>query len=117
MNIMQRLIHADAPPLRLEDSGAIRVGASRVLLEIVLGDYLAGDAPETIAEGYPTLELADVHATIAYFLRHRAEMDEYLAERERLGEEVMAKIAARQGDLGELGERIRSARESEERKR
>ncbi len=106
---MSRLIHTDAAPLRLEDSGAIRVGGSRVLLEIVLGDYLAGVTPEEIADSYPTLELADVHATVAYFLRHREEMLEYLAEREKLGEEVMAKLASRQRDLGQVRERVRAA--------
>ena len=111
---MPRSIHADAPPLRLEESGAIRVGGSRVLLEIVLGDYLAGESPEAIAESYSTLDLADVHATIAYYLRHRAEVDEYLAQRDRLGEEVMAKIATGQGDLGELRQRIRAARKAQE---
>ena len=55
---------------------------------------------------YPTLELADVYATIAFILNHRPEIDAYMAksetEAERLGREW-----ERQFPTHELRRRIR----------
>ena len=59
----------EAPPLRREDSGAIRVGQTRVLLELVVHAFQDGATPEAIVQGYPTLSLAEVYAVIAYALR------------------------------------------------
>lgn len=57
----------------------MRVGGTRVTLESVLHAYLDGESAEGVAERFPALELADVHATIAWYLRHRPEADAYLA--------------------------------------
>ena len=38
----------------------------RLAVEHVLGMLAAGDAPETILEGYPWLEAEDIQACIAY---------------------------------------------------
>jgi len=89
-------IHADLVPLRVEDTGAIRVGDSRVLLDIVIGAYQRGDAAEVIAHCYPTLQLADVYAVIAYYLRHKEEVDAYVARREKEADELQEMIEANQ---------------------
>lgn len=68
-----------AIPLRSDSGGVLRVGGTRVTLESVLGAYLEGETAEGIVERFPTLDLADVHATIAWFLRHRPEAGAYLA--------------------------------------
>jgi uncharacterized protein (DUF433 family) len=70
-------------PLRLDKGGVVRVGRTRVTLDSVLRAYLDGESAEGVVERFPTLDLADVHATIAWFLRHRAEADEYLAQGRR----------------------------------
>jgi uncharacterized protein (DUF433 family) len=101
-------IQSEAPPLRIDEAGAIRIADTRVLLEIVVNAFRAGSAPEEIARDYSTLELSDVYAVIAYCLRHQAEIDEYLAERERMATEVRARIDAWQGDLTEIRERLLS---------
>jgi len=75
-------------PLRLDDSGTLRVGNTRVTLDVVVGVYTRGETAEYIAENFDTLELADVHAVIAYYLRHRDEVDAYLAERDARAEEA-----------------------------
>ena len=72
-----------ASPLRLDKGGVVRVGRTRVTLDSVLAAYLEGESAEGVVERFPTLDLADVHATIAWFLRHRAEAEEYLAEGRR----------------------------------
>ena len=52
-----------------EPPGVLRVGKSRVLLELVIHAYQQGETPEAIVEMYDTLDLADVFAVIAYYLR------------------------------------------------
>lgn len=99
-------IQSETPPLRIDESGAIRIADTRVLLEIVVHAFRAGAAPEEIARDYSTLELSDVYAVIAYCLRHQAEVDEYLAEREQTATVVRARIEASQGDLKDLRERL-----------
>jgi uncharacterized protein (DUF433 family) len=98
--------HADAPPLREDPNGALRVGDSRVLLELVLRAFQDGATPETIVQQYSTLALPDVYAVIAYYLRHRSDIEEYLARREQMAEEVRKQIETQQGDLSEIRARL-----------
>ena len=42
----------------------------RLAVEHVLGMLAAGDDPETILEGYPWLERADIQACLVYARRH-----------------------------------------------
>lgn len=62
-------------------------------------EFHNGPDPEAIVHGYSTLKLADVYDVIAYYLRHREEIDEYLrgrrAEAEKLREEIEAKQPSR----------------------
>ena len=73
---------AEAPPIR-EADGALRVGRTGVTLETVLWAYQEGTTPEGIVDQFPSLVLADVYDVIAYYLRHRNAVDEYLREREQ----------------------------------
>jgi uncharacterized protein (DUF433 family) len=92
-DIANRLpLHADPPPLRLDEGGAVRVGNTRVSLDLVVEQYENGMAPEDMVRAYDTLVLADVHAVIAYYLRHRAEVQAYLKRRKEEAEALRAKI-------------------------
>jgi uncharacterized protein (DUF433 family) len=103
---------AEAPPLREDDAGAVRVGDSRVLLELVIRAFQDGATPETIVQRYSTLELPDVYAVIAYYLRHRGVIEEYLERREQVAEEVRQRIEDQQGDLSEIRARLLAKRQS-----
>lgn len=59
----------------------ILVGGTRVTFDVVIAEYLNGAAANDIAQDFPAISLADVHGTIAYYLRHREELDRYLDER------------------------------------
>jgi len=107
---MSVLIQTDAPPLRQDSSGALRVGQSRVLLELVIRAFQDGATPEAIVQRYPTTTLADIYAVIAYYLRHRGVVEEYLATREQEAEEIRQRIERRQGDLAELRRRLLAQR-------
>ena len=63
--------HTEAPPLNEDATGALPVGNSRVLLEIVVRAFQDGATPETIMQRYSTLALHDVYAVLAYYLRIR----------------------------------------------
>jgi len=65
-------------PLRTDQDGVIRVGHSRVTLTTIIHRYWAGDTPEEIHDGFPTVSLAEVFAVIAYYLAHPEEGDEYV---------------------------------------
>jgi uncharacterized protein (DUF433 family) len=105
------LIRSETPPLHEDSTGALRVGESRVLLELVVRAFQDGATPEAVVQRYPTTTLGDVYAVIAYYLRNRDEMEGYLAQREQRAVEVRRRIEAGQGDLGELRRRLLARRE------
>lgn len=73
-------------PIRADEYGRLRVGNTRVLLDLVIYAYWRGETPETITDSYPTLSLDAVYLAIGYYLRHRAEIDAYLREQEAQAE-------------------------------
>ena len=75
-------------PLMLGEDGVIRVGKTRVTLDTVVYAFQDGATAEEIASQYPSLDLSDVYLVIAYYLKHRAEVETYLQEREKIVEEV-----------------------------
>lgn len=103
-------ISAEAPPIRTDDAGVLRVGTSRVLLELVIRAFQDGATPESIVQRYESLSLSDTYAVIAYYLRHRDEVERYLAQREREAEEVQRLTAPRNGDLDEIRKRLAARR-------
>ncbi len=95
-------IHPEPIPLRVDEHGVIRVGDSQVLLDIVIREFNNGAEPEAIASGYPTLNLADVYGVIAYYLRHRVELDQYVYDRRHDAEKLRQEIEAKQPSRAEL---------------
>lgn len=87
-------LHADPLPLRIDEGGAVRVGKSRISLDLVVEQYGNGMTPEDMVRAYDTLVLADVHTVIAYFLRHRDEVQAYLKQRAEEAESLRTKIEA-----------------------
>lgn len=95
-------LHAEPPPLRVDQGGVVRVGNSRISLDLVVEQYENGMTPEDMVRAYDTLVLADVHAVIAYYLRHRDEVRTYLKRRHEEAKALRATLE---------GERPRAARE------
>jgi len=79
-------------PLRLTEDGTIRIVGSRVSLDSVIHHYKIGASAEQIAERFPGIELADVYATIAYYLAHVETLDEYLRQQETEGDRIQERI-------------------------
>ena len=105
-------LHAEQPPLRIDAGGAVRVGRSRVDLDLVVEQYENGKTPEDMIRAYDTLELADVHAVIAYYLRHRDEVRAYLNRRAEEAGTLRATIEAEHPRIARealLARRVREA--------
>lgn len=89
---MSTLENTQTLPLRLTEDGTIRVADSRVSLESVVHHYKLGASAEQIAHKFPALDLADVYATITYYLSHEATVEEYLKQQEAKGDRVQERI-------------------------
>lgn len=81
-------------PLRTDEHGAIRVGNTRVLLELVIHAYYMGETPEGIVDSYPSLTTADVYAVIGYYLANREEIDAYVRQRDQQADQFLRDMEA-----------------------
>jgi hypothetical protein len=52
-------------------------------------------SPEEIVLRYDVLRLEDVYLVLGYYLRHKADVDAYMAERRRRGDEVQTEAEER----------------------
>ena len=89
-------------PLREESPGVLRVGTSRVLLELVLRAFKSGATPESIVQSYDTLNLADVYAVISRYLAAPGPFEEYLRVRDEVAIETRRTLEEMQGPQGDL---------------
>ncbi len=89
---MSLSLQADPLPLKQDEHGAIRVGDTRVLLELVIHAHQGGATAEEIVKRFTTLDIADVHAVIAYYLRHRQEVEDYMNRRDAEAAEIRKRI-------------------------
>ncbi len=103
---MNLVLERETPPLREDETGAIRVGNSRVLLEVVIRAFQDGASPESIVQRYSTLSLSDVYSTIGYYLRHQNAVEAYLNHREQLAESVQQHLSNIQPDLSFIRSRL-----------
>lgn len=87
-------------PLRVEDyldiqaPDVIRIKGHRIGIEHLVRYYQEGYSPEQIADTFPGLALEVVYAVLAYYLRHRAEIDAYIARLESEAETARREWAA-----------------------
>jgi uncharacterized protein (DUF433 family) len=93
-----RLLLSDQPvPLWTDDGGVIRIANTRVSFDSVVCAYQQGATVEQIYEDFPTLDLADIHFVIAYYLRHPEDVNEYLAQQRDNSEKLRAQIESDPG--------------------
>ena len=99
-------------PMRTDEHGDIRVGGTRVLLDLVIARHKQGRTPEQIQESFPTLKLADIYGVITYYLNNQNEVEAYLQRRREQGEALRHKIEAEQPRSAELRARLLTHRDS-----
>ncbi len=92
---MSLTIEAETAPRRIDRDGVVRVGESRVPIDTVIEAYGEGFSAEEIVEQYPTLPIGEVYAVIAYYHRHRSDVDAYLEGRRQDADRVRRDYEAR----------------------
>lgn len=80
---MNLVLEAIRVPLRDDGHGGLRVGQTRVSFESVWYTHRQGTSPAEIVQAFDTLDLADVHAVLAWALRHLEDVDAYLRQRDK----------------------------------
>jgi uncharacterized protein (DUF433 family) len=93
-------IKTDPVPLRVDEGGAVRVGNTRISLYTVVSLFQQGASAEEIVLRFPSLNLADVHSVLGYYLRHQAEVDSYMADYEHEAEQIEQQVEARWPSAG-----------------
>jgi uncharacterized protein (DUF433 family) len=78
-------------PLVRDQAGRLMVPDTRISLDVLVAAFKRGKTPEAIHDSYETVSLGDVYAIFTYYLRHRAEVEAYLAEQEREGRAVQTR--------------------------
>ncbi len=63
--------------------GNLYIGKSRVTLETIVLKWRAGDRPEQLHEGFPSVPLAAIYGAIAYYLAHQEQLDRLFSENEK----------------------------------
>jgi uncharacterized protein (DUF433 family) len=81
-------------PLYEDPPGVLRVGGSRVLLELVIRAFQRGQTPESIVQSYDTLRLPEVYAVVSYYLANPAPVDEYLLRCDQQAHAMHRKLEA-----------------------
>ena len=89
--------------------GGWRVADSRVSLDSVVCAYWEGKSPEAIAEEFPTLSAEQVYGAIAFYLRNRQKIDDYLAQQNEKWQQLSKESNTQHGPLLE---RMRKRRQS-----
>jgi uncharacterized protein (DUF433 family) len=89
------VIVAEPIPLKMDADGIVHVGGTRVTLDTVVVAFKEGATAEEIVYQYPSLNLADVYAVIAYYLQRRPEVEAYLRQRQEQTDEAQKQNEAR----------------------
>ena len=105
----KRFNFPDTVPLQHRDR-AIRVTGSRIPLDTIVRCVEMGDTPEVIQDNFPSLTLEQINAVIGWYLDNRADVDEYIREREVEAEKVRLELESRPESIA-FREKMRSLRE------
>ncbi|MEG5064351.1 DUF433 domain-containing protein [Microcoleus sp. B3-A4] len=92
---MTLAVVAEPAPLKTNADGVVRVGNTRVTLDTVIAVFKQGTTAEEIVYRYPSLRLADVYATIGFYLNHQQEVETYLQQRQQQAQEIRKMNEAR----------------------
>jgi uncharacterized protein (DUF433 family) len=87
------------------ETGFYIVG-SRVPIDRVVWEYRNGEDPETIQSHYPTLSLDQVNGAITFYLNHKDQVEQAMAERRR-AQDVYTAAHPTPPDVKEKFERMR----------
>jgi len=79
-------LKTESIPLHADEYGVLRVAHTRVSLDSLVYSFLNGASPETIADQFDAVGLSDIYLVLGYYLKHKAEVDDYLLKQSKEGE-------------------------------
>jgi len=79
----------DTIPLTIDAHGVYRIGGTRVTLDLVVEAFNRGATAEEIVQEFQSLQLSDVYQVIGYYLKHSAQLAEYLSRRQHEESELL----------------------------
>lgn len=79
-------------PLAVTEHGTIRIKGSRVSLDSIIHHFKLGVTAEQIVQSFPSLSLGDVYSSIAYYLTHRQEIEEYMQQQETAADTLQEQL-------------------------
>jgi uncharacterized protein (DUF433 family) len=88
------MIEPEPVPLAWDEAGRLMVVGTRIPLDTLVSAFERGDSPEAISEAYPSVLLGDVYAIFTYCVRHRGEVNTYLAGRQAQRDELRDRVEA-----------------------
>src|SRR5439155_8118239 len=91
-------------PLVVIEQGTIRIKGSRVSLDSIIHHFKLGATAEQIVQSFPSLSLGDVYLSIAYYLTHRQEIEEYLQEQETAADTLQEQLESNPNYQAEIAE-------------
>lgn len=96
-------------PLAVTEQGTIRIKGSRVSLDSIIHHFKLGATAEQIVQSFPSLTLGEVYSSIAYYLTHRQDVEEYLLGQQQEADDLEKQLQSNpdyQAEIGELRSRI-----------
>ncbi len=79
-------------PFKTDPDGTVRVGETRVTLDVVVGAFKNGSTAEEIVFQFPVLDLGDVYAVIAFYLKNQITVEEYIEHQMSESARIQQKI-------------------------
>ena len=96
-------------PFVVTEQGTIRIKGSRVSVDSIIYHFKLGATAEQIVQSFPSLTLGDVYSSIAYYLTHHDEMEEYLEEQTVTADNFQGELESNpdyQAEIAELRSRM-----------
>ena len=96
-------------PLAVTEQGTIRIKGSRVSLDSIIHHFKLGATAEQIVQSFPSLNLGDVYSSIAYYLTHRQQIEEYLQLQESEADALQEQLESNplyQAEIADLRSRM-----------
>src|ERR1700730_10583968 len=96
-------------PFAVTEQGTIRIKGSRVSLDSIIHHFKLGATAEQIVQSFPSLSLGAVYSSIAYYLTHRQEIEEYLQQQETAADTIQEQLESNpdyQSEIAELRSRM-----------
>jgi uncharacterized protein (DUF433 family) len=76
-------------PLEVWEDGTIRIKNSRVTLDVIVRQFKTGATAEQIQEDFPSLNLREIYAVLAFYLEQSNFVEDYLKKQKAEARETV----------------------------